>query len=262
MGICYTLTGTKENPPILFLHGFMGNGNDWNETVSYLSEKYYCITLDLPGHGNSNNLERLNTVWDFDSLCNRLSGLLNHLKIQKVSLVGYSMGGRIALYFAHKYPQLLTHLILESASPGIKTNDKKEIRLKEDKALSQKLKNEPLEEILEKWYSLPLFSGIKNHPKYKALFLNRLKNDPTLLAKAVESFSPGRQVYLMNKMKNLKMSVNLICGENDIKYTDVMKKIKRDNLHFNLKIFRDCGHNVHFEKPDLFAEHLLLVLSL
>ncbi|KAA3609743.1 MAG: 2-succinyl-6-hydroxy-2,4-cyclohexadiene-1-carboxylate synthase [Calditrichaeota bacterium] len=262
LGFSYRIVGNKEYPPVLFLHGFLGHSLDWDKTISSLSKKYYCIAIDLPGHGNSNNQNQLDNLWSFDSFSQNLSELVNHLGVKPISLVGYSMGGRLALYFTIKYPHLVSKLILESASPGIENIDDRKARLQNDKLLAKKIQEQSFDQFLESWYDLPLFSGIKNHPDFPNLFESRKKNNPTLLAKALDSFSPGRQPYLMEKLAKLKMPVNLICGENDKKYLALMNQIKLKNPHLDLKIFKNCGHNIHFEKSKQFAEHLLQVLSL
>jgi len=261
-GLSISLKGDNNNSAVIFLHGFMGSGHDWDEIISSLSDKYYCITIDLPGHGQSNNLEQLGDVWSFDAISRKLSDILIHLEIKTASLLGYSMGGRIALYFALKYPQLISRLILESTSPGIKNDDQREARLLKDLKIAHELRTESFDIFLDKWYELPFFSGIKIHPKYPSLINRRNKNNPHLLAQSLESFSPGKQAYLMDQLVTLKMRVNLICGEKDQKYLNLMNQIKQQKPPFNLKIFNDCGHNVHFEKSEQFAEHLLRVLSL
>ena len=45
--------GCKSKPTLVFLHGFLGSSTDWNETVSLLQDDFYCVTIDLPGHGDS-----------------------------------------------------------------------------------------------------------------------------------------------------------------------------------------------------------------
>ncbi len=240
----------------------MGNSHDWDEIVSKLSQKYYCLSIDLPGHGQSTNLQKLDNIWDFDALSRRLSGLLTYQKIKITSLVGYSMGGRFALYFAINYPQFVSKLFLESASAGIESKDERETRFQSDRILAKKLQDLPFTDFLNEWYNLPLFSGTKKHSGFPLLLESRQKNDSQLLARAIESFSPGKQPYLMKKLSTLKMPVNLICGENDSKYLSLMTKFKQQNPQFSLEIFKECGHNVHFEKHVLFAEHLLQLLSL
>lgn len=49
----YTFTGSSDKPLILFLHGFMGNSHEFDEAITLLSKEFYCLTVDLPGHGKT-----------------------------------------------------------------------------------------------------------------------------------------------------------------------------------------------------------------
>ena len=156
----------------------------------------------------------------------------------------------------------ITKLVLESSSPGIKNEKDKTIRLKKDQELAQSLQNGSLKKILESWYNQSIFHGIKHHPNYNQMITRKLSNDPKLLEKALTAYSVGNQSYLAKKLSALKIPVHLICGEKDLKYLRIMKDLKQENPNFKLTILNHCGHNIHFEKPILFAEHLTEYLSL
>ena len=261
-GIYYQRFGNPVKPAVLFLHGFLGSQKDWQQVVDIVAKYNFCITLDLPGHGNSSDPDLLKNIWDFKSLAVRINDMLLHLGINKVGLVGYSMGGRIAQYFAVHFPEKLSKLVLESSSPGIKNKNEKIARLQEDKKRAQDLQNKPLSKFLNHWYNLSLFEGIKNHPQYAEMIKQRMLNDPHLLAKALRAFSVANQPYLEEKLSALRIPVFLMCGEKDKKYVDIMKSLKQRNPGFKLSVIDKSGHNIHLEKPILFAEHLVEFLSL
>jgi 2-succinyl-6-hydroxy-2,4-cyclohexadiene-1-carboxylate synthase len=85
--------GPEDKPLILFLHGFMGSGRDWEKVISLLSEHYRCLSLDLPGHGESAQLNR-HLNWNMKTTADGVCQLLNNTGIRKCYMVGYSMGGR------------------------------------------------------------------------------------------------------------------------------------------------------------------------
>ena len=99
----------KSDIPTIFLHGFTGSHRSWDEIVS--KSNLLTITLDLPGHGKStfNNLE---SDYSIDDWCEDFNEILNSLDIDKIDLCGYSMGGRLAISFATKYPGKINKLIL------------------------------------------------------------------------------------------------------------------------------------------------------
>lgn len=261
-GIYYQCSGIPGNTTVLFLHGFLGDNKDWQEVIDIVSKKYFSITIDLPGHNKSDSLKALGRVWDFESLTIRINDLLNHLSVEKVNLVGYSMGGRIAQHFAVHFPERIVKLVLESSSPGMENENEKRERLIKDKLLAKRLQKEPLKKFLDFWYEQSLFYGIKNHPKYHAMIKRRLANDPGLLARALNTFSVGNQSYLANKLSLLKIPLLLVCGEKDLRYLEIMQGLQQRNPQYAFYIMPGCGHNTHFEKPILFAEHLIEFLSL
>ena len=89
------IQGKPENPALVFLHGFLGNVNDWDETIQHLKDDYYCICLDLPGHGHSfPNTPPLNDGFQY---CHRLiKRVLDDLQVKQYTFIAYS-GINIAL---------------------------------------------------------------------------------------------------------------------------------------------------------------------
>lgn len=261
-GIYYRTFGNSDHPAVLFLHGFMGSSQDWNEIIAKISGSYFCIALDLPGHGKSNNLNELKNIWTFDDLSVLICNLIVYLSIKNTSLVGYSMGGRIAQYFILKYPDLVNKLILESASPGIRDEKEKAVRFQKDMDTEKRLREGSFKEFLNSWYDQPFFKLAQGHPKYNEMINRRLKNDPRILAKALIAYSAGKQPYLAEKLSHVKIPVQLICGAKDQKYLDIMKELKEKNPVFRFTVLKNCGHNCHFDDSDQFAEHLVEFLSL
>src|SRR5689334_17350674 len=98
----YDLNRQKSAIPFVFLHGFLGNSQDWQEVASKLLAT--CIAFDLPGHGASAFTE------DFFLAFHQATK-----EFPPFHLVGYSMGGRLALQFAAKYPEKINKLTLLSA---------------------------------------------------------------------------------------------------------------------------------------------------
>ncbi|HMR64804.1 MAG TPA: alpha/beta fold hydrolase, partial [Anaerolineae bacterium] len=114
----YQAIGQPHQPAIICLHGFMGNGADWLPLVKPWADRFYCLLPDLPGHGR--HLSRsLAEPLTFDRLADELAKFGESLNLAQVGLLGYSLGGRLALYTALKHPAKFASLILESANPGL-----------------------------------------------------------------------------------------------------------------------------------------------
>ena len=99
----YTVSGDPHRPAVLFLHGFMGSGADWTDAISALDKRFCCVTPDLPGHGGSVGLRPED--YTIEGATRTLLDLLDELEIERPALVGYSMGGRLALYLALRHPE-------------------------------------------------------------------------------------------------------------------------------------------------------------
>ena len=131
------MNGDNSLPVIVFLHGFTGSTETWNEVSSLFDGKFKTVAIDLTGHGKSavpENHER----YSMEEQVEDLEALFDKLSLQSFTLVGYSMGGRIALAYTLKYPGRVTSLILESASPGLKTEKKRTNDEKQTKSLRRR----------------------------------------------------------------------------------------------------------------------------
>ena len=195
----YYISGSPSNPAILFLHGFLGNADDWMDVISSLSHKYYCISVDLPGHGKTDNLTE-QTDYTMEVCASGIVDILGHLKIHMCNLVGYSMGGRLALYLISHYPKLFLKVILESASPGLKSAEAREQRLQNDLRLAKDLEKNDLHALIRTWYQQPIFNSIRKHNAFGKLLKRRLDNNGKQLAYALRGMSTGRQESLWNNL--------------------------------------------------------------
>lgn len=251
----YTLIGDRKQPVILFLHGFMGNGDDFLQVIDLISAKFCCLVIDLPGHGITEVSQDSN--YQMPNVAQALIELLEQLKIKPCFLVGYSMGGRIALYLTIHFPEYFRGVILESASPGLKTQLERDRRIKQDLKRAKKLEtieNQDFSLFLKQWYSSPLFGNFANHPNYQKAIARRLKNSPYKLAKSLRNIGLGMQPSLWHKLGGNQVPLMLVVGERDRKFIAINQKIVNLDPHCNLNMVNNCGHNVHFEQPLKFAK--------
>ena len=254
----YCFSGNSKRPLILFLHGFMGNSHEFDRATSLLVDDFHCLKIDLPGHGKTQVLD--DDCYTMTKTGNGLIKLLDELKIKQCFLVGYSMGGRLALYLTLHFPQYFYKVILESASPGLSTEEERLERVKRDGQIARKLersiKKDDFKKFLDNWYSQPIFGKIKNHPQFNRMIENRLQNNPVDLAKSLRLMGTGVQPSLWDKLQKNKVPLLLVVGEKDKKFVDIDTRMAQINNLCELKIIENASHNIHLEKTSVFVKNI------
>lgn len=262
----YAAQGDSTQPPLLVLHGFLGSHQDFMPLVATFSLHFYCIVVDLPGHGKTRSHL---SGYTFPSTAQSLLALLTHLNIGQTHLLGYSMGGRIALYLACEFPDCFLRVVLESASPGLKTDEARRKRRESDSVIAHCLETTPLPTFLIQWYNNPLFASLKSHPDaYAAMLQRRGNNNPIELSHALKGLSTGEQPSLWGKLAHVEQPLLLLVGALDAKFTAINREIKalletngmRANRRVKLEMIETCGHNIHLEALAVYARIIRMFL--
>jgi 2-succinyl-6-hydroxy-2,4-cyclohexadiene-1-carboxylate synthase len=244
----YNLVGDRSLPPLVLLHGWMGSSEDYTEVIELLKSHFYCITIDLPGHGQTEVIGG-DLGYDFVTTATGIIQLLDSLKIDRCAITGYSFGGRLVLYLALEFPDRFNRVILESTSPGLPTVDERAARIISDDRIIRQLETDDFATFVNNWYRQPIFAGINEHPDFPTLIQRRLNNQPSKLAKSLTSAGLGRQPYLFDRLKTYDRPILLIVGERDPKFGSIAQTLDRDCACITVKIVPDCSHNIHFRSP-------------
>ena len=247
---------TTNQAVLVFLHGLLGSGQDWHSVTEHLSPRPY-ICLDLPGHGVS----ALDACRHFGDCCKQISDtLLTHIMPHRpIVLVGYSLGGRIAMSgiangdFAQLNVQML---IVEGGNFGLSHRDAKQARWLSDSHWAARFRNEPIEQVLSDWYQQPVFSSL-NHEQRQQLITKRSANLGPSVANMLEATSLAKQDDLLDGLKRTRVKTHFICGEKDHKFSQLAKL---SGLSFSQVV--NAGHNVHLEQPKAFADIINAQLKL
>lgn len=242
--------GAKER--IVFLHGFTGSANTWDEVISYLPNTFELLTIDLIGHGLTSkpmDPERYTTEEQIADL----HALFQKLQWSDFTLVGYSMGGRLALSFASQYP--VKRLILESSSPGLSDEGERLNRKKSDEQLADRIVNDGLLSFVDFWEGIPLFYSQRqlSLEKQQLIRQERLAGSEIGLASSLRGFGTGVQPSYWKKLKEVITPTFLITGKLDEKFSKLAKEMKKYIPNVAHKEIKDVGHAIHVENPELFA---------
>src|SRR5581483_1844933 len=151
--------GDRKQIPLVLLHGFTGSASGWGALLDKLAVAgFHVIAIDMLGHGQS-DVPADPSRYSIEHCQADITGILQQLDIQpgEAILLGYSMGGRIALYSA--FSGYFRALILESASPGIADPSEREQRRLSDIALADRIERDGITSFVHYWENLPLFAS-------------------------------------------------------------------------------------------------------
>ena len=242
-----------SGPPLLLLHGFTGSSSTW-EAFWPLWDEFTMVAVDIIGHGKSQSPADSGR-FTIDACLDDLVALLDYLGIKRCALLGYSMGGRIALRFALRHPQRLGNLILESASPGIDDSAVRTERVKSDHALAARIESEGLEAFINFWQQIPMWSSQTSlsAETRQRLREQRLANNPIGLANSLRGMGAGADAPVMSQVGSVALNTLLIAGSLDSRYAEIAAKMAAEMPRSDLNVVEEAGHAVHLEKPDQFA---------
>lgn len=239
--------------PILFLHGFTGSSPEWEFIFNKLPAGFLPLAIDIIGHGRSDSPENIEH-YSAAAISSQIEDVIKSLQFRKLILCGYSMGGRAALSFYSNFPQYAAGLILESTTPGIEDEILRNNRIKSDELLALKIEEEGVEKFGNYWVNLPMFQGLKLMPEeeYLKLLKAKWRNNKTGLINSLIGFGTGSMPVLWDTIKRINIPSLLITGQYDDKFTAINERMNELIPGSRHIIARECGHNIHLEKPSEF----------
>ena len=242
--------GDCHNPRIIFLHGFMGSSLDWDRIIDNLAQDYHCLAVDLPGHGKSLGLEPLQyTMAGTAQLLQKaLKQQLSPQRHLADLLVGYSMGGRLALYLGLSFPQSFPQVQIISGSPGLSDFKARKARRDIDLLRCTEIRDD-LKVFLRKWYRQPLFESLWKTSAQDVLIEQRLRNNPEELGKSLKYLGLGSQPSLWGKLPNSASKLHQIAGELDPKFVAISREMANCYPALDLRVLPNVGHNIPLENP-------------
>jgi pimeloyl-ACP methyl ester carboxylesterase len=296
---------------VLLLHGFLGCAEDWLPAMQALSPWASCTAVDLPGHGSTSAtcsraaaagpsrsggtaggqpppplLQQGATQQGADPACtleaaaDALAALVAARGLLGCTLVGYSLGARLALVLVQRHPQLFSRAVVVSGTAGLEDPAQRAARAARDDVLAGLLQRRGLRTFLELWYGQPLWAPLRRHPRFEGLLRRRASaGQAGELARALRTMSAGRMGSLWGELAGWRVPLLLVAGELDGKFVEVGRKMlgalgggsEGDEAgagggsgggaaRHRLVLVPRCGHAVQEEQPLLLAELLRDVL--
>ena len=241
---------------IYLLHGFLGQPEDWTE----LSQ---AIRSETTLHPVALNLYQ--EFAELDSGSRSLEGwarVFSTLVRGEVSagaprpvVLGYSMGGRLALHALLESPGLFDGGILVSAHPGLRTPTEKTARLEHDRRWASRFLLEDWGAILDEWNSQAVLSSSREMDR------SAQESQRGLIARALEDWSLGRQRDTRPELRRLSQPVLWLAGERDSRYVSLLKEVAAEGAATETRVIPGAGHRIPWDRPDLVASAVTGFLS-
>ena len=248
--IYYETAGAGE--PLVLIHGIALDSRSWLDLPQFLSKKYTVLTYDLRGHGQSFAPA---TGYSYRDHVNDLKLLLNDLGFQKITLLGHSLGGAIAIKFALEHPEKVKSMIL--AAPHV-------VGYKEYSNwpnVYRTARTIDIDQAKIQWETFRLFTRLVDGSPAKEIFKECIRDfsgkvwtDPEASRYIDESD--------LKILENLTQPTLLLCGREDLDFLPLTKMVNARLTNASLFEIPDCGHMIHMEKPEIFKRELAAFLKL
>ncbi|MDP4163726.1 MAG: 2-succinyl-6-hydroxy-2,4-cyclohexadiene-1-carboxylate synthase [Bacillota bacterium] len=253
-GMKYHVEVCGNGYPLLLLHGFTGSSSAWLPFSEEWSAQSRLIMPDLAGHGETEapaDLQR----YKIESVAHDLNQLLEELDIDQVDVLGYSMGGRLALTFAILFPEKVRKLVLVSSTAGIQTEEDRNSRRMKDAQLAKFIKDEGVPAFIRYWENIPLFQSMANLPDWikNAVRSQRLQNTPEGLANSLLGMGTGSQPSWWGKLGTLTLPILLLTGSDDEKFCRIASEMQKKLKRADWICVEGSGHAIHVEKSEKFG---------
>ncbi len=249
-----------EGSPVTLLHGFTQSGKSWQEVISLMPAGWKWVVPDLRGHGATS--VRPGAPYTMEACTEDLVRLWDSLGIARTHLVGYSMGGRLALHVAAARPERILSLLTIGAHAGL-DEEAREGRRRGDEALAQRIENDGLEAFVNYWSSLPMFEGLERRgPSFLAqVRAARMDNHVAGLAESLRGMGAGAMRPVWNELDRVKVPCSFVAGQLDHGYAASARRLAASVADGRVVIVQRAGHTVHQERPETFARLLLAHLE-
>ena len=240
--------------PLLLIHGFTGSNESFKTSIRYLRQYFKVIAIDMIGHGKS--FDKNPNNYSFERSVELIKDILIELNLKKTNLLGYSLGGRLALHLAINSTQLINKLILCSTSPGIKDKSDRKARQNSDSYLADLLLDQGIGGFVDYWESLSLWRSEKrlSYKIKNTMRKIRLSQEPLGLINSLNSQGQGIQKYILKNLKKIQNKTLIFAGEKDEKYIKYSYEIQKNIEDSKVKIVPNSGHNLILENPIYIAK--------
>ena len=229
-----------DGPLLVLLHGFTQNASCWGHFGAHLARTHTILAIDLPGHGGSADVDA--------DLAETAALVLEAAGVDRVALLGYSLGGRVALTLALAAPERVRRLVLLGATAGIDDPRAAAERRRSDEELASTMEREgDLPAFLRRWLDQDLFRDLSDD---EAQLSERCRNTVAGLARSLRRSGAGTQVPSWSRLSTLDVPALVIAGQDDTKFTSLAMRMVDLLPRGELALIEGAGHSCHLTRSE------------
>ncbi len=282
----YQLWGNPELPPVVLLHGFMQSSTSWDSIARSLANRFCVYALDFMGHGLTEKSKKP-ARYTYEDMAASVDYFLRkvvcahekhaHIRqaltsrprtkspnAKRAHVIGYSMGGRIALRLLQTSSDVLASVVLESCNLGCATETERTEAAQRNQGWVDRIQHDGMEAFVNYWETLPMFATQKELGWDKLLHVSRAANNPTSMVLCLQGSGkqamPLAEVTLeaVRTQRQNGLPMLYIYGDKDAKSAVVAATLEAEGV---LVSVIPAGHNVHLEAPMLYLKEVVHFLA-
>jgi 2-succinyl-6-hydroxy-2,4-cyclohexadiene-1-carboxylate synthase len=241
---------------VTLLHGFTLAGASWHDLEARMPRDWTFVAPDLRGHGRART-----APCTMDDCAADLVELWDHLGVERSHVVGYSMGGRLALHVAVNLPERTRSLLTIGAHAGLE-GEVRMARRAADGALADRIEREGVEAFVRYWEALAMFEGVARRQPQLATALHdlRLGNSAAGLAASLRGMGAAAMEALWDDLDAIRVPCTFVAGAEDPGFVDHARRLAALVAGSRVEVVAESGHSVPFEQPaamaNVLADHL------
>ena len=242
----YSISGS--GPAIILIHGIGARKSAWDKVILHLENNFTCVSYDLRGHGGSPKGE---LPYSLDVLVEDLEALRLTLNLQKIHLVGHSLGGMIGPRYAKSYPDhVLSISLLSTAAFRTKEDQSKVIAIVE--SMNQNGIKPILNNLTNRWFTDRFIN--ENYDSVEFRLQQVLDTDSEVF---LEVFRIYAETEMSPWLNQIKQPCLVLTGENDGGCNPRLNKLIADSLpHSELCILDKFKHSILIEAPEIVGRQV------
>lgn len=261
-GIALNVEVSGGGPPVVLLHGFTGSARAWGAFGGLLAERHTVVAVDVVGHGQSDRPATA-AAYTMPRAATDCVEAVRLAGFARAAWLGYSMGGRLALFVAAEHPAAVERLVLVGASAGLRSAQERRERVAADEALAARIEREGVPAFVDSWEALPLFATQRRLPAAarETIRAGRLANQPEGLAGSLRGMGTGAQPPLHDRLRAIATPTLVLAGAEDERYVTIGQDLASALPAGRFATVAGAGHAAHTECPADTARLVLAFLA-